>query len=60
MHNVATRSNERWIEEGSDARVHFLPGYYSEDRWDRVAGLTRDALGVEVVSVHRLERGPGP
>jgi creatinine amidohydrolase len=33
MQNVANELNERWVAEGSDARVHFLPEYYDEDRW---------------------------
>jgi hypothetical protein len=33
MENVAEALNAKWIAEGSDARVHFLPEYYSEDQW---------------------------
>ena len=33
MRNVATALNEKWTSEGSEARVHYLPEYYDEDRW---------------------------
>src|SRR5262245_52028932 len=33
MENVAEALNAKWIAESSDARVHFLPEYYDEDRW---------------------------
>jgi creatinine amidohydrolase/Fe(II)-dependent formamide hydrolase-like protein len=33
MRNVAEALNAQWAREGSDARVHFLPEYYDEDRW---------------------------
>ena len=33
MRNVATVLNDRWVREGSEARVHFLPEYYEEDMW---------------------------
>lgn len=33
MAAVADALNERWIAEGSEARVHFLPEYYREDIW---------------------------
>lgn len=31
MRNVAQKLNELWQEE--ETRVHFLPGFYSEDQW---------------------------
>jgi hypothetical protein len=30
---VATALNEQWVREGSEARAHYLPEYYEEDRW---------------------------
>lgn len=33
MGNVASALNTRWAAEGKQARVHFLPEYYSEDQW---------------------------
>jgi len=33
MRNVAAALNEQWTREGAEARVHFLPEYYDEDRW---------------------------
>jgi hypothetical protein len=33
LRNVANALNQKWIAEGSDARVHFLAEYYEEDRW---------------------------
>ncbi|MEQ1694073.1 MAG: creatininase family protein [Gemmatimonas sp.] len=33
MGNVATALNTRWAAEGKNARVHFLPEYYTEDQW---------------------------
>ena len=33
MRNVASALNAQWTREGSEARVHFLPEYYDEDRW---------------------------
>jgi len=33
MRNVAAALNEAWASEGSNARVHYLPEYYEEDRW---------------------------
>jgi creatinine amidohydrolase/Fe(II)-dependent formamide hydrolase-like protein len=33
MRNVAAMLNDQWLREGSEARVHFLPEYYDEDRW---------------------------
>lgn len=33
MRIVAAALNEQWISEGSEARAHYLPEYYDEDRW---------------------------
>jgi creatinine amidohydrolase/Fe(II)-dependent formamide hydrolase-like protein len=33
MRNVAAALNEQWTRVGSEARVHYLPEYYEEDRW---------------------------
>ena len=33
MGNVAQALNTKWAAEGRQARVHFLPEYYSEDQW---------------------------
>jgi hypothetical protein len=33
MRNVAEALNAQWSREDSEARVHFLPEYYDEDRW---------------------------
>jgi hypothetical protein len=45
MRNVANALNQRWTQEGSDARVHFLPEYYSEDQWSydflKTLGITQ-------------------
>jgi hypothetical protein len=51
--NVATALNDRWIAEGSDARVHFLPEYYSEDQWS--CGFLRSQ---GIVQVDSLAAGP--
>src|SRR5688572_22619397 len=45
MRNVAEALNGQWTREGSEARVHFLPEYYDEDRWSydflRAQGITQ-------------------
>jgi len=45
MRNVADALNRRWVAQGSDARVHFLPEYYSEDQWSydflKTLGITQ-------------------
>ena len=33
MENVAKALNTKWVAEGKNARVHFLPEYYTEDLW---------------------------
>jgi creatinine amidohydrolase/Fe(II)-dependent formamide hydrolase-like protein len=33
MRNVAAALNQQWTRDGSEARVHYLPEYYEEDRW---------------------------
>lgn len=33
MRVVAAALNEHWAAEGSEARAHYLPEYYDEDRW---------------------------
>jgi creatinine amidohydrolase len=33
MKAAADSLNAKWTREGSDARAHFLPEYYSEDQW---------------------------
>jgi creatinine amidohydrolase len=56
MKAVADTLNARWAAAGAQARVHYLPEYYTEDRWsydflktlgitqiDSAPGRTRDA-----------------
>lgn len=50
MQNVADALNERWTAEGSEARVHYLREYYSEDQWSyeflKARGMTQiDTVG---------------
>jgi hypothetical protein len=33
MENVAKALNTKWVADGRQARVHFLPEYYTEDQW---------------------------
>lgn len=51
MRNVAEALNRRWVAEGSDARVHFLPEYYSEDQW------SYDFL--KSIGITQIDRAPG-
>lgn len=55
MRNVAAALNQRWIADGSEARVHYLPEYYEEDRWSydflKSVGITQ----IDSISGRRVD-----
>jgi creatinine amidohydrolase/Fe(II)-dependent formamide hydrolase-like protein len=55
MRNVATALNEQWTREGSDARVHFLPEYYDEDRWSYDFLKSQGITQIDSISGQRVD-----
>jgi len=56
MQAVADMLNERWIAEGSDARVHHLPEYYDEDRWSYDFLKTQGITQIDSISGQPVDR----
>jgi hypothetical protein len=55
MRNVAAALNERWIREGSEARVHYLPEYYDEDRWSYDFLKSQGITQIDSISGSRVD-----
>jgi creatinine amidohydrolase/Fe(II)-dependent formamide hydrolase-like protein len=55
MRNVATALNEQWTREGSEARAHFLPEYYDEDRWSYDFLKSQGITQIDSISGRRVD-----
>src|SRR5688500_3570852 len=55
MRNVATALNEQWTSEGSEARVHYLPEYYEEDRWSYDFLKSQGITQIDSISGRRVD-----
>ena len=55
MQNVAAVLNEQWSREGSEARVHYLPEYYEEDRWSYDFLKSQGITQIDSISGRRVD-----
>jgi hypothetical protein len=55
MRNVAATLNDQWTREGSEARVHFLPEYYDEDRWSYDFLKSQGITQIDSISGSRVD-----
>jgi creatinine amidohydrolase/Fe(II)-dependent formamide hydrolase-like protein len=55
MRNVAAALNEQWSREGSEARIHFLPEYYDEDRWSYDFLASQGITQIDSISGRRVD-----
>ena len=55
MRSVAAALNEQWAREGAEARVHFLPEYYDEDRWSYDFLKSQGITQIDSISGSRVD-----
>ncbi len=55
MRNVAAALNEQWTREGSQARAHYLPEYYDEDRWSYDFLKSEGITQIDSISGRRVD-----
>jgi creatinine amidohydrolase len=55
MRNVAEALNLQWTREGSEARAHFLPEYYDEDRWSYDFLKSQGITQIDSISGRRVD-----